>query len=292
MRQVRQLISEGRLIRTTTVKRDGRFVKETFIAEGPIAAISTTTRRQLAIDEETRHLSLFVDESRQQTRRVMGAAFRQTIPLSKHDIRVWQHAHELLASRAEGVSINFPSWIREVSDAAYDQDIRMRRYIKAFATACETVALLRSFRPGHYDERKRRIRVHFSDFVFASLIFVPAFQESLHGGTEETDQTRALVDRLATQSDKKSVSWREVAKELGISKDKAYRVLREAREAGVIYQCNKPEKGNLKRYAATKWPPFIPDPETLFQKFPALGKRVRIIHPLTGRRIVYRRKRH
>ena len=289
MRQVRQFISEGRLIRTTTVRRNGRFEKETFIADGPIAAISTTTRSQLAIDEETRHLSVFVDESRQQTRRVMGAAFHQSAPLSKHETRVWQRAHELLAIRAEGVSIVFPSWIREVSDAAYDQNIRMRRYIGAFATACEAVALIRSFCPGHYDHKKRLIEVHFSDFAIASFIFVPAFQDSLHRGTDETDQTRAVVERLAVRNKKKSVSWRDLARELGISKDKAYRMLREAREAGAIYQCNKPEKGNSKRYRATEWPAFIPDPETLFQRLPELGEVLRFIHPLTGKRIVYRR---
>lgn len=292
MRQVRQLISEGRLIRTTTVKRDGRFAPETFIAEGPIAAISTTTKRQLAIDEETRHLSLFVDESRQQTRRVMGAAFRQTTPLSEHEIRIWERAHDLLARRAKGISIVFPSWIRKVSDAAYDQNIRMRRYIGAFATAAEAIALIRSFRPGHYDKRNHRISVRFSDFVIASLIFVPAFQESLHRGTEETDQTRVLVERLAARSKTKSVNCSELAKELGISKDKAYRMLRAAREAEAIYQCNKPEKGNPRRYRPTKWPAFIPDPESLFQQLPELGKALRLVHPLTGERIVYRREKN
>lgn len=289
MRQVRQFISEGRLIRTTTVKRNGKFEKETFIAEGPISAMSTTTRFQLAIDEETRHLSIYVDESRQQTQRVLGAAFRQTTPLSGHEVRVWQRAHELLALRAERATIIFPKWVNKISDAAYDQNIRMRRYIGAFATACESVALIRSFLPGHYDKRKRLITVHFSDFAVASLIFVPAFQESLHKGAEEADRTRTLVERLAARSKSKSVSWRDLSEELGISKDKAYRLLREARDAGVIYQCNKPEKGNSKRYRVTAWPAFIPDPETLFQKLPELGKRVRFVHPLTGKRIVYRR---
>ena len=214
----------------------------------------------------------------------------KTIPLSDHEIRVWRYAHHLLAHRAEEARIKFPGWVHEISAAAYDKNIRMRRYINAFATACESVALIRSFLPGHYDKRKGLITVHFSDFAGASLIFVPAFQESLHRGTEETDRTRALVERLAARKENKSVTWRDIADELEISKDKAYRLLREARAAGAIYRSNKPEKGNAKLYRVTEWPAFIPDPETLFQKLPELGKRVRFIHPLTGRRIVYRRK--
>ena len=79
-------------------------------------------------------------------------------------------------------------------------------------------------------------------------------------------------------------------KELGISKDKAYRRLRDALDAGVIYRSNRPGKGNTKLYRATRWPAFIPDPESLFQKLPELKDKVRFIHPLTGEKIVYRRK--
>jgi hypothetical protein len=292
MRQVRQFISEDRLIRTTTVRRNGRFVAERFVAEGPIAAISTTTKLQLAIDEETRHLSLFVDETREQTRRVLDAAFHQTSPLSEEEVKVWKQAHRLLAHRASEATIVFPSWVAAISHAAYDQNIRMRRYMTAFATACESVALIRSFLPGHYDGRKRRIEVHFSDFAVAALLFVPAFEESLHRGKEEeTDRTRALVDRLAARTKAKGVGRRDVQKELGISKDKAYRLLRDALDAGAIYRSNKPEKGNAKLYRPTKWPRFIPAPEDLFRQLPEIGNRVRFVHPLTGRKIVYRREK-
>lgn len=59
----RLLISEGRLIRSVTVTEGGVRTTKRYVAEGPIASISTTTRNQLEIDDETRHLSIWVDES-------------------------------------------------------------------------------------------------------------------------------------------------------------------------------------------------------------------------------------
>src|SRR6266404_1226890 len=291
IRQVRQWISQGRLIRTTTVRSNGEFKTKRFVAEGPIAAISTTTRNRLEIDDETRHISIWTDESRQQTRRILEAAFRQSEPLSRHERRVWRKTHSLLEARASSSSIVFPSWVSAISDAAYDQNIRMRRYLVAFATACETVALIRSFLPGHYDERKRRISVHFSDFAVTALLFAPVFEESLHRGTEKVDRTREIVEHLVASKKGKAVGWRDIAAELQVSKDKAYRLLRDASAAGVICRCNKPEKGNSKLYRPTARPRFIPDPEELFHKLPQVGTTVKFVHPLTGKWVVYKRKK-
>jgi len=54
---VRLLISEGKLVRITSVREGGRWVSKEFVAEGPISAISTTTLNRLEIDDETRHIS-------------------------------------------------------------------------------------------------------------------------------------------------------------------------------------------------------------------------------------------
>ena len=69
--QARLLISEGRLIRTVTVSEGGTKIAKRFVTEGPIAAISTTTKDRLEIDDETRHISLWMDESPEQTRRIL-----------------------------------------------------------------------------------------------------------------------------------------------------------------------------------------------------------------------------
>ena len=57
---VRLLTSEGKLVRLVTTREDGEWVTKRYVVKGPIAAISTTTKNHLEIDEETRHISLWV----------------------------------------------------------------------------------------------------------------------------------------------------------------------------------------------------------------------------------------
>src|ERR1019366_4723510 len=60
----RLLISEGSLVHMITVRRGGGFVTERHVTKGPIACISTTTKDRVEVDDETRNLSIWIDESR------------------------------------------------------------------------------------------------------------------------------------------------------------------------------------------------------------------------------------
>ena len=68
---IRLLISEGKLIRIVTGFENGKRVTKKYVARGPVAAISTTTKNRLEIDDETRHISIWVDESKEQTREIV-----------------------------------------------------------------------------------------------------------------------------------------------------------------------------------------------------------------------------
>jgi hypothetical protein len=86
------------------------------------------------------------------------------------------------------------------------------------------------------------------------------------------------------------VEAKHVVRELGVTKDRVYRMLRSATAAGVFERANDPEKRNRKLFVAVPPPRFVPDPERLFRRL-HLKKTVRIIHPITGERLVYRRKK-
>src|ERR1700730_12357391 len=60
---MRLLISEGKLVRLVTKYRKGKQVTKRCVARGPVAAISTTTKNRLKIDDETRHVSIWVDHA-------------------------------------------------------------------------------------------------------------------------------------------------------------------------------------------------------------------------------------
>jgi hypothetical protein len=102
------------------------------------------------------------------------------------------------------------------------------------------------------------------------LILDQVFVDSLRLRKGVNESTRDLIERLAGRKGK-PVGAKHVARELGIPIDRA-------------------EKRNRKLYVAVPPPHFVPDPERLFCKL-HLKDTVRIFHPITGEKIVYRPKR-
>jgi hypothetical protein len=243
MHPARQLISEGQLIRLVPVKEGGVWKTKRFVAAGPIASISTTTKNQLEIDDETRHLSIWVDETPEQTKRIAIASVFDPVPLSQDEVQIWHEVHRQLEARSN-IPVILPEWFQNIAANVYCADVRVRRYFPACATGCKAMALLRSF------ERRRdleiqkhgKIEVTFADFALTTIIFDSVFVESLHRGRDETMATRSAIERIAKRKADKPVSVDELAEELGISYDKASADLRSAREQGAIVRANQPEK--------------------------------------------------
>ena len=288
---IRLLISEKELIHWVTVKHDGHFVQEKHVTKGPIAAISTTTRDTVEVDDETRHISVWMDESPEQTTRIARAALMEGKSLTDEEVEAWHRIQTLLEKRAE-IPIEFPDWFAAMSELVRNDDIRIRRYFKAFLQACRVVALIRSFRRAEEQlQQEERITVRFSDFAIAALIFNPVFAQSLDNAKEQDVQTQQHVRRISARNDGKAVSASELALEMAISDDKAYRLLRDAAASGTIVRANDSTQTNLKLYLPSTKCAFLPDPEELFQKLrDSLPERVRFIHPLTGATVEYRRK--
>jgi hypothetical protein len=285
---VRLLISEGKLIRTVTVGR----VAKTFVAEGPIASISTTTRDRIEVDDESRHISLWLDESRNQTRRVNVSYLSPEPPLSDHELAVWRQAYSLIKERAE-IPMVIPEWFKIVANKAYDSEVIARRYFPAFVEACKTISLVRSFEKYGSDSPPRKITVSFADFAIATILFEDTFAESLHGKTagDPSARTRKAVEELSETTEGTAVGAKDLAEHLSISEDRAYGLLRDAVDAGVIERSNKPEKGNAKRYRPAPLPRFAPDPGEVLAQAPEITTTVAFVHPLTGKSMKLRRRK-
>lgn len=286
---IRLLISEGKLIRIAPGYADGRRVTKKHVAYGPVAAISTTTKNRLKIDDETRHISIWVDESSEQTRRIAKSYTEQRERLSRNELRTWHMVHRLLERRV-GAKVIFPRWFEEIPDQLFVDNLSVRRYYPAFVEACRTVCLIRSFQQHRKISKHDRLKVEFADFAIAALILDPVFVESLHLGSGAGEETRRLVEDIAARK-KRAVGAKDIARKLGISMDKAYSKLRYAEQVGVIQRANKPEKSNRKLFLAAPRPRFVPDPEKLFRKLRDFGETVRFVHPITGKWIEYRRDR-
>jgi DNA primase len=286
---VRLLISEGKLTRLVTVREGSQYTTKRYDAEGPVAAISTTTKNRLELDDETRHISLWVDESEEQTRRIIRSCTQDR--REDHDQGepiIWHAVQHLLEKRA-AVEPRLPGWFEGLADHAFAGDVRMRRYFPAFLAACCAVCLLRSFRRG--ENSTGALEVSFTDFATTAIIFSEIFTESLHRDDDSSLETRTAVDRI---SQKKSgpVEAQDLAQELGISSDRAYRQLRAALRAGTVRRVNGPEKDNRKLFLPAPIPRFIPDPEEVFRKVDCGLTRVKFVHPITGQWVIYAKKNH
>lgn len=284
MDPMRLLISEGKLVRIVTQYEGGKRVAKKFVARGPVAAISTTTKNRLQTDDETRHISVWVDDSKEQNRDVVRGYLRGFAGLSRSELEVWRMVYRLLKERV-GIQIVLPKWLPQIGDEIFDGDRRVRRYVPAYIEALRTICLIRSFQR-HRLSSSGRLVVDFADLAITTLIFDRVFVESLGLGKSAAETTRRAVEAISLAT-KKPVDAKEVARELGISNDKAYSKLRYAVQAGVIRIANKPERSNRKTYVALPAPRFVPDPKKLFQKL-RLKETVSFVHPLTGEQIVYK----
>ena len=285
---VRLMISEGRVVRLVTAWEKGLLITKKYVARGPVAAISTTTSDRLEIDDETRHISLWVDESMDQTHRILRAYGIQNTGLTPWERRVWRTVHRLLELRGEP-EIKVPRWFEKLADRVVKKDVRVRRYYPAFVEACKAVCLIRSFQRPRKDA-EGILTVDFADFALATMIFDDVFVESLHRVGGPAFETGEIVRKLYLENNRVPVQARDLAKELGVSLDRAYERLRDAVDTGTVRRANRPEKGNKKLYAPSPRGRFLPAPEEVFRQVSEVGNTVRLVHPISGEQVVYKRR--
>ena len=281
---IRLLISEKKLVRKVTGFDHGKRITKTHVTHGPVAAISTTTKNRLQIDDETRHISIWVDESAEQTRAIVRAYTRNDDDVSQSERETWRTVQRLLTAKI-GTKIAFPKWFDKITDHLFVGDLSVRRYFPAFVEACRTVCLIRSFQPGRRTSN-HSMEVDFADFAITALIFDSVFIESLRLGKGVGEATRRELESITTATGK-PVRAKDLARKLNISMDKAYAKLRYAAVAGVVRVVSKPERSNSKKYLAIPAPRFVPDPEKLFHEL-AFKKKANFVHPLTGEQVVYK----
>jgi len=282
----RLLISENELVRLVSVRSGSGFETQRQVTKGPVSCISTTTRNRLEVDDETRHVSIWMDDSSEQTTKILAAQLGGTNQMDAEELAVWHEVQSLLEERAK-LPIDFEDWAQRLVTEIWTGDVRVRRYFEAFRETCKVVCLVRSFR---FDEEeiavRGRLQVGFTDYAVASLIFSSAFSKSLSYGDEEDSELITALSTISARKKGGGADASELAKELGISRDRAYAKLQEALKRGSIRRSNETTLRNLKLYLPAARTGMLPDPRTVFQKlFPR--RRVTFVHPITGRTVEY-----
>ena len=285
---LRLLISEGKVVHLVPSWAGGKLTTKKFVARGPVASISTTTKTRLEVDDENRHITLKMNEGPEQTRKIVQAYTKPQLHLGRDELRVWHIVQRLLEKRI-GAEVIFPEWFEQIEKRLSVNDVRIRRYYPAFIEACRTVCLIRSFQPHRKLSKHAELEVEFADFAITALIFDSVFVESLQWGKKAGEATRQVVEEISAAKGRPAEA-KDLMRNLRISKDQAYAKLRYAASLGVILRANEPEKGNRKLFVSAPRPRFVPDPEKLFRELRGLDKEIRFVHPVTGKWIVYRRK--
>lgn len=143
---LRSLLSEGRLLYETVEKVDGKLCSRRIEREGPTGLLVTTTAIALHPENETRFFSIRVDDSPNQTSRVLAAEARK---VSRHasaesanaesSLEKWRAFQQWLAASARPVIVPYADTLAELIPPVA---VRLRRDFKAILSLIQAHALL------------------------------------------------------------------------------------------------------------------------------------------------------
>ena len=225
---IRSLLSEGCIKWKTNVQTpNGWQPKELFI-EGPTGLLTTTTLVSLHPENETRLLSVPVDDSPEQTRRIMRAMVSDECE-TPIDYAPWHAFQQWLAVDPPTVTIPFGA---KLSETAFAGSVRVRRDFKKLLTLVRAHALM------HQATRDRAangaIVATLADYEAVRSLVEDLIAEAAEASVSEAvRETVAAVGKLAAGGFAE-VSVTALAAELGIDKSSATRRAKVAIEKGYL----------------------------------------------------------
>jgi hypothetical protein len=232
---LRELMSEGRIKHSTVQKVGTEIVATTIEKQGPVSFIVTTTKNKLHAENETRMLSLEIDDSEGQTRRVMRKV-AQVEGLNESgadiDYEPWHNFQRWLEAGERRVVVPFASEMVELIPAA---SVRLRRDAGQVIRAIKAHALLHR-EQRERDEQGQIIADLDRDYAVVRALMNDLLAEgsglAVHQAMAETV---AAVRRLtATLETLEGASGLEVARALKLDKSAAWRRLNAAKGEGYL----------------------------------------------------------
>ena len=285
----RLLQSEGELIHEYSVGV-GRN-RGTGIAKriGTPVILTTSTADTLFEDDETRFLTIRSDDSSSQTADVIASCLSPTpIERKEEDLPVWHEAIRLISRKIR--KFRYPPWFGFLASQIPADEPRARRDVVRFLSLLKAVALCQS----HFDGRSKKLRteieITFSDYFVAHRILNRAFS-STFAGVHPRVLTLAKAVRKVHEQIARSISLKELVKELGWEYPLVHKHLKRAEEQKLVRYESESRQFNEKRVlpGSISRPSFLPSPKFIFQKCAKVGEVVRYIDPLTGQKV--RRKK-
>ncbi len=292
---VRTLLSEGH-IRYLTVEKSpqGRMVAREITRPGPTGLITTLTKGLTKEDNETRTFSIYMDDSKAHTLRVVQAlAEREALGARPEiDAAPWHALYEALP-QVEVVVPYAPALARLLEAQDLPEDLtRLRRDFGRFLTLVKVVALLHHARRG---ERDGRLVASLEDYALAYHLAARPLARSVHTVSPQALALAVAVREVYEDEDKLeeakgknpegsvAVYVKDLARHLRWAKRTVHKWIDQAEAAGLIDVQRdgnrlslRPVEGAPLEEAAFR---LLPEPARLARE---PGEGGRYVHPITG----------
>jgi hypothetical protein len=212
---LRELMSEGKLRYPVPVKAKGGMQTVIIEKNGPVCFLVTTTKDKLHQENETRMLSLEVDDSDVQTKAVLSkVAEVEGLNRKTHaaEYRHWQDFQRWLALGNCRVVVPYASALAGLIEP---KSVRLRRDFTQLLMAVKAHALLhREHR--HVDETGEIIATIHEDYAVVCELMSDVMAEGSETKIKETVlETVAAVRKAQTKADGGGVNAQEVGKYCG-----------------------------------------------------------------------------
>ena len=226
---MRSLLSEG-LIRYSTVEATAEGIRPLLIERsGPTGLIVTTTAVHMHPENETRILSLTVDDSREQTRRVFRSLAAERRPDT--DTTAWHALQVWLAGQRHEVAIPYAAVLAELVP---DGTVRLRRDFGMILNMIRAHAILHTATRARDDDG--RLVATFHDYAIVRDLIAETLAEGLEATVPPTvRETVAAVETLCAlqhvddeRGDIATVTVSTIAKALKLDKSTASRRIKVA----------------------------------------------------------------
>ncbi len=230
---IRTLQSEGRIEYETVEKTKEGIRPRRIVKEGPTGFITTTTRVRLNPENETRLLSLTVNDTAAQTKAVMIKLAEKAAggeEAGKPDLSRWHALQELLACGGRRVVVPYAVALAELVPP---KAVRLKRDFGALLSLTQAHALL------HRESRERdgegRVVASLEDYAAVRGLVGEMMSEGVEAtasaAVRETVETAA---RLLEESGDEHITAKAIGAELGVDKAAISRRVRQAVDAGYM----------------------------------------------------------
>jgi hypothetical protein len=233
---LRELLSEGVLRYPVAQKIGGEIETVVIEKKGPVCFLVTTTRLALHAENETRMLSIEVDDSEQQTRAVLAAIARaegmdEGKPVAEK-LERWRDYQRWLAAGERRVIVPYAEVL---SDLIPPKAVRLRRDFSQLLLAIKTLALLQ--REHRERDKQGRILANVEyDYRIAADLLSDIIAEA--GGVKVKESHRETVEAVAKITagmvQDEGATAKLIGDELGLDKSTARRRLQGAQRDDLV----------------------------------------------------------